>query len=467
MSPATDSKDCAATAMTMKPSKWRRTIHRRYILAIMSFFGLFHTANLRVNLSCAIVAMTTNYSSLDDDAIVTHNEFDWNSKEQGIVLGAFFYGFITTQILGGIVAPLIGAARLLGLAIFASGVLTFMTPTVAYYGVVPLIIVRVLLGICQGVVYPAMQDLWSHWAPPMESTRLLSITYSGSSVGTFTAMAVSGIVARHLGWQWIFYIFGFTSFLWCLIWFSVVSESPSQDGHISVEELNYLSSTIEGKPKTKFLEVPWRCILTSMPIWAAVVAQMVATTSLYTILTHLPIFLNDVTSLQFDTLGMLAAVPYITNAVTSQLAGFLSDLLRDKYKIETTTVRKMFTCGSFIVQMSATILISFVDSAEAVIICLTIVVGTDGFATYTANFLDLAPEYAGLIMGFSNTIATTPGMIGPIIVGYVVQNKLATEWHAVFYITSTIALFGAIFYASFASGKRQSWASENQQETKL
>lgn len=72
MSPATDSKDCAATAMTMKPSKWRRTIHRRYILAIMSFFGLFHTANLRVNLSCAIVAMTTNYSSLDDDAIVTH-----------------------------------------------------------------------------------------------------------------------------------------------------------------------------------------------------------------------------------------------------------------------------------------------------------------------------------------------------------------------------------------------------------
>ena len=235
-------------------------------------------------------------------------EFDWNSKEQGVVLGAFFYGFITTQILGGIVAPIIGAARLLGLAIFASGVLTLMTPTVAYYGVVPLVIVRVLLGICQvglllrtryplrvpssvpagdvaarwlrcapppcltwglssppgpvslslslslslsslspdhahtahrwrscphidrsfmacraaccsvilcrcvavdqGVVYPAMQELWSHWAPPMESTRLLSITYSGSSVGTFTAMAVSGVVARHLGWHWIFYIFG-------------------------------------------------------------------------------------------------------------------------------------------------------------------------------------------------------------------------------------------------------------------
>lgn len=117
--------------------------------------------------------------------------------------------------------------------------------------------------------------------------------------------------------------------------------------------------------------------------------------------------------------------------------------------------------------MLATLLISYMDSAEAVIICLTVLVGMDGFATYTANFLDLAPEYAGLMMGFSNTIATTPGMIGPVIVGYVVQNKLATEWHAVFYITSTIAFFGAVFYAAFASGNRQSWAGGNQQETKL
>merc|ERR1711911_146708 len=105
-------------------------------------------------------------------------------------------------------------------------------------------------------------------------------------------------------------------------------------------------------------------------------------------------------------------------------AGFLSDLLRDKHKIETTTVRKIFTCGSFLIQMLATLLISYMDSAEAVIICLTVLVGMDGFATYTANFLDLAPEYAGLMMGFSNTIATTPGMIGPVIVGYVVQNKV-------------------------------------------
>ena len=63
--PATDSKNCAAT------TRCQANIQRRYILAAMSFFGLFHMANLRVNLSCAIVAMTTNHSSLTDDAVLT------------------------------------------------------------------------------------------------------------------------------------------------------------------------------------------------------------------------------------------------------------------------------------------------------------------------------------------------------------------------------------------------------------
>ena len=95
-----------------------------------------------------------------------------------------------------------------------------------------------------------------------------------------------------------------------------------------------------------------------MPIWAVVVAQMVSTTSLYTIITHLPMFLNgntrgntrpsllfnrrfcfvDVTSWSFDQVGMLAAIPYITNALTTQLAGYLSDTLRETYKLNTTTV---------------------------------------------------------------------------------------------------------------------------------
>ena len=43
---------------------------------------------------------------------------------------------------------------------------------------------------------------------------------------------------------------------------------------------------------------------------------------------------------------------------------------------------------------------------------------------FSVNILDIAPQYASLIMGLSNTAATIPGIVSPIITGYVVQNKV-------------------------------------------
>ena len=39
-------------------------------------------------------------------------------------------------------------------------------------------------------------------------------------------------------------------------------------------------------------------------------------------------------------------------------------------------------------------------------------------------YLDMAPQYASLLLGVANTLATLPGMISPSITGYIVQNKV-------------------------------------------
>ena len=33
----------------------------------------------------------------------------------------------------------------------------------------------------QGVVFPAMHDLWSKWAPPLERTKLMTFCYAGKA----------------------------------------------------------------------------------------------------------------------------------------------------------------------------------------------------------------------------------------------------------------------------------------------
>ena len=35
--------------------------------------------------------------------------------------------------------------------------------------------------------------------------------------------------------------------------------------------------------------------------------------------------------------------------------------------------------------------------------------------------IDLAPNYAGILMGIANTIGTLPGMIAPLVVGAIVH----------------------------------------------
>ena len=127
-----------------------RCLPYRYLVAIGFFFGFLNVYVTRVNFSIAIVAMTSNVSKTDSNGTVTYaKDFDWNSKEQGWVMGAFFWGYVSTQMIGGFTARIIGAGRLCGIGIFGCGLLTLLTPMLAHYGTIPLVITRGLIGVFQ------------------------------------------------------------------------------------------------------------------------------------------------------------------------------------------------------------------------------------------------------------------------------------------------------------------------------
>lgn len=84
----------------------------------MAFFGFFNVYALRVNLSVAIVAMTENRTVEHENGTVTYEQyFHWNSLEKGQVLSSFFYGYILTQFIGGIISSKIGGNLVFGVGI--------------------------------------------------------------------------------------------------------------------------------------------------------------------------------------------------------------------------------------------------------------------------------------------------------------------------------------------------------------
>ena len=73
--------------------------------------------------------------------------FIWNKGIQGHVLGSFFYGYLISQIPGGILAEKYGGKWVFGLSLAIATVATLLTPVAAQLSFGLLIFLRVVVGI--------------------------------------------------------------------------------------------------------------------------------------------------------------------------------------------------------------------------------------------------------------------------------------------------------------------------------
>lgn len=90
------------------------------------------------------------------------------------------------------------------------------------------------------------------WSPPSEKARMSSFVFGGSHFGAFFMLPVSGLLASSAGgWPSVFYVCGFVSLFWVLVWCLIGANSPAEHRSISKEEKDYiinsLSDTISNK----------------------------------------------------------------------------------------------------------------------------------------------------------------------------------------------------------------------------
>ncbi|XP_067877196.1 sialin isoform X2 [Heterodontus francisci] len=285
----------------------------RYNLAILAFWGFFVVYALRVNLSVAMVEMLDNNATLlkneSIEACPTHSNstpqnnvkkgkvYNWDSEIQGWILSSFFYGYIVTQIPGGYLAGRFGGKLLLGFGILGTSVLTLLTPPAAALSAYCVIALRVIEGLGEGVTFPAMHAMWAKWAPPVERSTLLSLSYAGAQFGTVVSLPLSGIICFYMDWSYVFYIFGVFGIAWCLLWFWLASDTPETHRTISNAEREYIISSLHGQHSfTNY--VPWGSLWTSLPLWAIIVPHFCYNWTFYTLLTLLPTYMEEI--LQFD-----------------------------------------------------------------------------------------------------------------------------------------------------------------------
>ncbi|XP_075233630.1 sialin-like isoform X2 [Lycorma delicatula] len=253
-------------------------------------------------------------------------EFEFSSNFRGVVLSSYYYGTICSFIIGGCLATRYGGRVVLIITAFMGSFLTIAIPELSKINAYFIVVLRALLGSCMGMVFPAMNEIWSKWAPIYERTSLASFAISGCFFGNVYTSASAGYIAKYLGWPAVFYITGLFSLIWAIVCGKIIKNDPAHDKYISNEELEYIKNSTKQITSEKVI-VPWRKMLTSTPVWAVIVTHFCGNWGMFTLLTELPTFLHEVWQYDIKSVGYLSALPYIANSASLLISGQLADKL--------------------------------------------------------------------------------------------------------------------------------------------
>jgi ACS family sodium-dependent inorganic phosphate cotransporter len=137
--------------------------------------------------------------------------------------------------------------------------------------------------------------------------------------------------------------------------------------------------------------------------------------------------MNDILDFDLQNSGFISAIPFLILSLLLFVSGYLADMFQMKNCLSTTQVRKYFNNLSFFAQMIFLLLAAYFTDTTLIIVCISLSVGLGAFSIsgYLANPLDIAPQFSSIIVGYSNTFATLPGLISPVLTGYIVTTPVS------------------------------------------
>ena len=420
-------------------------IQERFKLVFMSFLAIFICYIDRVNISVAIIPM--------------QQQFGWSEAQVGIVFSSFYFGYMFTMILGGYLADKYGGKYVLGLGVLAWSLFTFLTPIFAYQGFFAIFLIRVLLGLGEGVAFPSIHSLYARWIPFTERTRVIAITNSGISAGTVFGFAVTTIIITMYSWELVFYLFGLLGIIWSFFWFKGFSSMPSENKKISNDELLKILNEAPSSENVK--KVPFKNLISNLPFLAITVATFCNNWVLFTFISYMPKYVNsDISigglgiSLESDTFLILIILPAVIGVISLLVGGFIVDILI-KQGLRVIVARKLFNSIGFFGAGVLIYLIPYQTSVEITLILLCLINFCIGIAAggFGVNHADIGPNYTGNLFGIAGSIGMIAAVFSPLAAGFILENT--NSWFLIFNISTIVLFFGGIFYLFFSSANKQ------------
>ncbi|XP_076371087.1 putative inorganic phosphate cotransporter isoform X6 [Tachypleus tridentatus] len=400
----TPEKEGSSTTSGQKNKQgWIQNIPARYVVAFIGFLGFVNIYALRVNLNIAIVAMVNKSAVTITNKSMSHDCPDERMKN-------------STQ------------------------------------------------NNEKGVTFPAMHAMIARWSPKSERGMLTAFIYSGSQLGTVISMPISAFLCDSEflgGWPSVFYVFGTIGCLWFVLWAVFVYDTPRDHPRISKDELIYILED-QGEEKThKRPPIQWKVVLTSVPVWILVITHLGQNWGFYTLLIELPSYLNNILHIDIKDNGVLSALPYLLQCIFGLVGGFTADILRKKKLLNNTIIRKTSNSIAFAGTGICLLSVTWAGCNHVQsILSFSLGMAFNGLIAsgFMVTHMDMAPDFAGTLMGMTNGVANLAGILAPYAVGIITEHKQTLhQWNIVFYISACVYFFTGALFMLFGTAELQPW----------
>ncbi|WCJ38980.1 phosphate transporter 4 6 [Euphorbia peplus] len=433
---------------------------KRYVIVILTFICTCVCYIERVGFSIA-------YTAAADAAGV-------NQSSKGTILSTFYYGYACSQVPGGWAAQKIGGRKVLLLSFVLWSSTCFLLQ-LDPNRVAVLVVARLLVGVAQGFIFPSIHTVLAQWVPPHERSRSVSLTTSGMYLGAAMGMLVLPSLVKFKGPQSVFLTEAALGAFWSLLWFKYASDPPRSE-HPKAAAAGFGESMLPikasqkakvengGGSTIKTAKIPWKKIFLSFPVWAIVVNNFTFHYALYVLMNWLPTYFELGLGLSLQEMGSSKMMPYLNMFVFSNIGGVVADHLITKRLLSVTKTRKVLNTIGFLVASFALMALPVFRTSNGAVFCSSLALGflALGRAGFAVNHMDIAPRYAGIVMGVSNTAGTLAGIVGVELTGQLLEAAKTSysdlsspeSWRAVFIIPGLLCILSTFVFLLFATGER-------------
>jgi len=345
-----------------------------------------------------------------------------SEAEMGIILSAFFWGYVIMQIPGGILAERFGGKRVLNASVFLFSLLSALTPFSIKVWVMSAI--RGFVGVAQGPYYPCITNIVARFGESRHIARIQGFILSGAHLGILTALPLGAWIMGQYGWPSVFYLAGLLGLVWCGAFL------------FSTKKI----ATAGGRSETS---ISWKVLLTDRSNLGLTISYFSHNYAVYFFMSWLPTYLMQVHGFSLLSMGFVATIPSFAAFIFVNISGWISDFLIKKGMPPSRSRLFLIYVGMGGAALSIA-LIPLFPSAFMAVLLITISQAIRSISTpiYWALTIDLAGPRAGILASVMNTSGNFAGVVAPLASGFIVA--YFASWNMAIYASAIVILAGVI-----------------------